>query len=53
MKFSVADAEKSGVGGQIGLVGIGGRVALENRGGIEAHSRFLALLGMTKRRVLL
>jgi hypothetical protein len=43
----------SGVGGEIGPVGIGGRFALGNRGGTEAHSRFLASLGMTNRRELL
>jgi hypothetical protein len=37
----VSGDRNSGVEGEIGSVGIGGRVALGNRGGIEAHSRFL------------
>ena len=47
---TVSGDGNSGVGGEVGSVGIGGRFCPWNRGGIEAHSRFLASLGMTNRR---
>jgi len=37
---NMSGARNSGVWGEIGSVGIGGRFALGDRGGIEAHCRF-------------